>query len=730
MAKRIPIVIDVNSESVTFATDSTLTLSQQIKRLKQELQLVPEGTKEWSILQKQFNETKDSLDRVNVKSKELFGTFSSLPGPIGDISGKLDSTVGVLKTFSGFKLSDVKSQFSELGKDLGGIVKGFGEVTGITKIYTTLNQGLSKSLMAVGVAEGAAATGAKVFSAALVATGIGAIVLLLGQLYEILSEVISGEKEAAYASKQFSDALESQSLVLELNQKDLKRRNALVLAQMKVQGVSEAEIIKTTNEQNYHLYQAARSAEQEAIDLYNMALKNSTSKDAVEQLKAARKNLNDREQATKDSYNNYLVTGYNARAQENKATEAHNKELADKAKTVADKALADKKKINEELSKADEEAFKAALSVRDREEYNINEKYAQQKYLAIQNGKDVTILNEGQQAELAAMRAKFAKEDDEFTKKIDDDILKEKEDFNKKVLEKQKDQLELESTQAKLKYDKGLESEGEYQVELYQIKLKYASTEQERQQAEIDFLEFAKGKQKEYEDVVMASNKAVSQSYLDTANNLGSTFLQIAGLFEKGSAAAKTFAVIGVLLNAAAAIGKVRLATAEAVADFGKAAAAGTSATITGTAMLPLNPIQGAALIASGTSALAASSAGLAAAKIAGTIQAVSIGVTSAAQIAAILSAGKDSKTASAAGGGTGSGGGTTPSFNGTVAVPAPVIAPSQASSTGGLGRTIAGAINENNSMDRPIRAYVIGDQVSTQQQLDRRISVASRMGG
>ena len=43
---------------------------------------------------------------------------------------------------------------------------------------------------------------------------------------------------------------------------------------------------------------------------------------------------------------------------------------------------------------------------------------------------------------------------------------------------------------------------------------------------------------------------------------------------------------------------------------------------------------------------------------------------------------------------------------------------------------TIAGAVQSGNSTSRPIQAYVVGDQVSTQQQLDRRISVAAKMGG
>jgi hypothetical protein len=71
-----------------------------------------------------------------------------------------------------------------------------------------------------------------------------------------------------------------------------------------------------------------------------------------------------------------------------------------------------------------------------------------------------------------------------------------------------------------------------------------------------------------------------------------------------------------------------------------------------------------------------------------------------------------------------------TPAFNGTVNVPAPQIGASQATQSGALGMTIAGAVQSGNSTSRPIQAYVVGDQVSTQQQLDRRISVAAKMAG
>jgi hypothetical protein len=114
----------------------------------------------------------------------------------------------------------------------------------------------------------------------------------------------------------------------------------------------------------------------------------------------------------------------------------------------------------------------------------------------------------------------------------------------------------------------------------------------------------------------------------------------------------------------------------------------------------------------------------------------VAMGLGIAASVAAGAKAISDINSApgpaASGAGGAGGGGGQppTPSFNGTVEVPAPVIGASQANPSGNLGQTIAGAIQDNNSTSRPIQAYVIGDQVSTQQQLDRRISVAAKMGG
>ncbi len=128
--KNLKLVFNVDSNDVTIATDRTLTLTQQLRIFKQELQKLPEGSREFEVLRNKINDTQDSLQRVNTKGGEFFNTLSLLPGPIGDVSNKLDNSIGLLKTFSSFSLKDIGNQFKGLVNDLAGI---FDNITGLNK---------------------------------------------------------------------------------------------------------------------------------------------------------------------------------------------------------------------------------------------------------------------------------------------------------------------------------------------------------------------------------------------------------------------------------------------------------------------------------------------------------------------------------------------------------------------------------------------------------------------
>jgi len=121
--KKIQIEFDMNTNEVKLAGEATMSLAQQVRILQRELSKTPEGTKEFQLLRNKLNDTKDNFERVNVKSRELFGTLSLLPGPIGEIAGKINGAISLLKVFSGFTLKDLSGQFKALGQDIAQIFK-------------------------------------------------------------------------------------------------------------------------------------------------------------------------------------------------------------------------------------------------------------------------------------------------------------------------------------------------------------------------------------------------------------------------------------------------------------------------------------------------------------------------------------------------------------------------------------------------------------------------------
>lgn len=252
-AKKIEIIYDIDGKAIDVALDKSLNLQQSVKVLTAELRRTKEGTAEFTILSNKLNDTKDNLDRVNAKSKEFFGTLSILPGPVGQFAGSVDNAISTLKTFSGFSLKDITNQLKGLVGDIGGIISALGKATGITKIYTVLNDALAASFVKVGVGETAAAVGARAFAAALTATGVGAIVVALGYLVSKLMEV--GDEADVTAIKVARLDAEFEKL-----NRDSKLIGEQAIAQLKAQGATEEEIYQQKKKNKQKELEDARAA--------------------------------------------------------------------------------------------------------------------------------------------------------------------------------------------------------------------------------------------------------------------------------------------------------------------------------------------------------------------------------------------------------------------------------------------------------------------------------------
>ena len=751
MAKKIQIEVDVKSETVKFATDQTLTLTQQTRLLRKELEKVPEGTKEWTLIQNKLNETEDNLNRVKIKSKELFGTMSALPGVIGQVGGEIDSTIGTLKTFSKMSVGDIKNQFKAFGADLKDIGGNLLTLTGITKLYDFTVKGLTKGMIALGIAEDTAAASARGLSVALITTGIGALVVAVGYLianFDELKDSMSGvtEESKAYAESQKQAAKQ----VAEFNTKLYSVQAALEAAEKGT--LSKKDALKEYNDKLGETVGYANSLEQaEALMAANTAnvVKSIGLKAQAQELYAiaARKasEATTAEEVGFFSFSRGLFQFYDKELAERKAKL---KSQSTDIKAEGDKLLSqafelDKLKVKgeakppeekkEEKKKVETPAEKAAKQKKlDQDRINSNEALKQSEdelaQAKIQKSKDVVtqLGNEDAAKETNYQRERQRIVDLLALEKVGTDEYKNiQAQLNtldaQRLVQKKEYALNLEAEKAKQKVIEDKEKEDKFKADQEAFKYAY-----EQNQKLIDL-------EKLRADAIVQQNNIITQSWIDLGNNISGILGTLAQTFASNEDLQKIFAVAQVAVNTAASIGSIILSGKSQQAEYDKAIAAGNAsiALAATTAFIPGAQVLAAAQFKAGAAAVTAGVAGKANAKRNTIAQSVAAGVAGAAQIAAILSA-KKSSGGTSGGGATSTGGGSapTPAFNGTVAIPAPVIGASSASPSGNLGQTIMGAVQAGNSTSRPIQTYVVGDQVSTQQQLDRRISSAAKMGG
>jgi hypothetical protein len=282
--------------------------------------------------------------------------------------------------------------------------------------------------VAVGVGEAAAAAGARAFAAALTATGIGALVVLLGAAATALYDMATGEDEAAAASARLNRELESQNTLLDLNQKSAKRRNAETIALMKAQGKSEAEIRKAQNDQAYKDYDAAFQAEEEARKILNA----NYGKANTEDLKKLEDNYAKRQEATKDAWSNYIVTGRNGQAAALAEQKQANQKSLDKNKAYLEQIKQDNKTADEALLNLKRE--NAALAIKD-ERQRQDKELENSKIAEEDKIKSLKISTEKKNIIIAQIETKYkAKQADVNIKRNEEDI-KIAEEFERKLAE-------------------------------------------------------------------------------------------------------------------------------------------------------------------------------------------------------------------------------------------------------------------------------------------------------
>ena len=380
--------------------------------------------------------------------------------------------------------------------------------------------------------------------------------------------------------------------------------------------------------------------------------------------------------------------------QNKKRADANAKAAAEKKKKQEEAAAAEKKRLEEEAKNLDAankvltEAYISTLEQRDQEIYKAGQ-LQNERLLALEKAgiKDKSAVLEQGRLEIAAINKKY---DDEEAKKVEE-AKKKKEEDDKKAAEEEKAKVDKKRQDDILGLDTQLQFDNlSFEQRKTLIDEKERVLLSDKELTENQRTAIAKAAAAERKNIDMAELEAkteISNAYLDLAGQFGSLLQQIAGKNKK-------VAIAGIIIEQAASIGKIiantAVANAKSVAAF---------PLTLGQPWVTINTISAALGIAST--------------------------VAGAAKSIAQINSNSTSPSSGGASLPKSSGGGASIPSPTIASTPAPVIQGTAAATPGAqIADTLAGVTG------KPIRAYVISGDVSSQQALDRRTSNAATFGG
>ena len=631
-----------------------------------------EAAKKAAILKDKIGDAKSLTDAFNpdAKFKALSGALTGVAGGFSVVTG-LMGTLGVESKSTQEALLKVQSAMAIASgaQAIGESIDSFKQLGAVVKSFSIVQKISAAAQM--------------VWNAAMAANPIGAIVAVVVALiaagYALVNMFIASSeatKKAEAANKALNKELDTQvkNQKLATQEADLSRDAQLKMA--KASGQSAAEIRKLSlelaNQEVQQKMANAQTLRAIAIEAMRVAGMEDATDAEKETAKNALKEFNNANEALKASVLNrrkLIIDNRVAEVQE--ATDAREKS-AEAQKKHNDELLANQKNRNEELRKVEEDRLKNISNLEGdylKDLQNLNAKSDQEK-LDLQKQRELAEINS---------LTKTAQEKENLLRLFDEKYFTLQQELDAKNAETKRLKLEEET---KLRIEK---EDSEWQR--YQ--------ELTLQKSDYDKLILTQKYEAEY---LAAEGNAALQTELKKKleKDLGD-------IDDKAKEDAKQKEEA--LLSAKLAFAQQGLSLVSEIA--GKGSKIGKAVAVAQATISGIEGVQNAY----STAQKSPITVGFPAYPV---VQASLAGVFAALQIRKILSTnvGGASSGSSVSGGGGGGSSPAPPQFN--------IVGQS---STNQLSQTIAGQQN------RPIQTYVVGNQVSTQQSLDRNAVATSTFG-
>ena len=550
---------------------SFVNLRKELKQLTVQLQNLDPASKEFETVARRAGQIKEQMrgvaDAINDADPEKFGgkfqrtaegiagAFSAVTGAqalFGQQSEEIEKQM--LKVQGAIALTQGISAMKELKNDALDFAtsiktKLVGAFTSLTAAELTNAQatGTMTTLQKVYTFVVGTSTGAmKAFRIALAATGIGAIVVLLGLAADAMgffgdSTDETAEKVKKLKEKQqaYKDQLQAElDLLTKLRaeRKDGTTQLENNIRVMKAKGASDKEV-----------YEAERALIKKQLDELAFALGYKGSLNLEERNKK-RQLLTDLQ---------VLDAEYNRKTKEE--TEKANEEASRKAKERKDKnkqlaeqeaqeQLSLKRKITDlTIANIEDEALREQEALKEkqrREKEDLQKHYADKKVAKEDFDKLMLELDKNSAIETAKLteeqnKVKSEKEKEAQNKKFEDqkafieaDLIRAEEDFNLK----QQKRIELENK--------------DFEIQIANTELTDGQRELLKAQHEANLVGIAKDSADRQKQI----DEATKQSKMELMNAVGSIFGELAGLSKQASGVQKAFAITQVAIDTATAL--------------------------------------------------------------------------------------------------------------------------------------------------------------------------------
>lgn len=413
------------TDNVNTKNKSLKTELREIKQALAEMEIAGKGnTAEFLALSRRAGELEDQIGDVSARVRVLASDTKYIDAGVQAIqalAGGFAAAQGAAALFG--------SENEEINKTIQKVTGAMAVLQGIQAVANALNKDSALSVLlfsraqttaaaTTGVLTGAtvAHTGATVagttavraFTAALLANPITAILVGLAALVTALIAFSDESDDAEEATNRLNKALESQSLLLELDEASLRRRTALLVAQAKAQGKTESDITKVEGQALAERLNLRIAALNDFKKLYNDA--DTRRLLSAEDNKKLEDELLKREQEITDDRNELQIKRLEFDT-EIKKQEAENEK---KAIELAKKAAEERKKIIEQQIKFAAELEKERVdSIENqyaRERAQLRQ-VANQRIAELQNEKSLSAKAEqDKQALIKKIKANLSKE--------------------------------------------------------------------------------------------------------------------------------------------------------------------------------------------------------------------------------------------------------------------------------------------------------------------------------